>query len=48
MKIAKSYIQQSFPDHLAGFYKDLGSIPSTFLSKQAIYPAGVSIIACNN
>jgi hypothetical protein len=27
VKIAKVYIQQGFPDHVAGFYTYLGSIP---------------------
>jgi hypothetical protein len=29
VKIAKAYIQQGFPDHVAGFYTYLGSIPSS-------------------
>jgi hypothetical protein len=33
VKIDETYIQQGFPDHLAGFYTYLGSIPSTILSE---------------
>ncbi|MEH2224767.1 hypothetical protein [Nostoc sp.] len=33
VKIAKAYIQQGFPDHLAGFYTYLGSIPKGYTLK---------------
>jgi hypothetical protein len=32
-KIDESYIQQGFPDHLAGFYTYLGSIPRLACSR---------------